>query len=318
MKKKDIITLFEKSLHLQFCATGELRNVSALRLDQSITLSKDGKEIQARYHSGSGTAFLVERFASESLADSSFQQLQAAIKRYARYRRIAAFCKTTIKWVFAPLTLIMLALAINMAATRGIGAPSTAAFPGKGIAPIPQNFGTSLAPSSPQPSLARPPAASPAQLAKAMVDGVKSGKYSIPFSKGTKGTFYVFSDPSCTHCQDLEPELDKLAKDYTIHIFPVTVIGGEFSTHRLVKLLCMKPNARAVLWKKIVSGSDIPSTECVDGTTAITANNQIFRHMRFAGTPMIINAEGEQTPDSIPNTADAINQWMSASAAART
>lgn len=311
MKSNDIIRPFEKSLFVQFGSTGELQHVSTLRLDQGVTFIRSGNTIEARYHDGAGEAFVIERFSSEPLANTAFQNLQAALKRYARTRRFAGYWKATVKWGFAPLAVAVLALGLNMAATRAMGGTAAGGIGVAGAAPmvpLPSNLGAAT---MQQPIVARPAVASPAELARAMADGAKSGKYAVQLSKGSKGTLYVFSDPSCPHCQDLEPELDKLAKDYTIYIFPVTVIGGEASTHRTAKLMCSKPDARAALWKKIVQGDDLPNAECAEGTDAVARNDQMFRVMRFLGTPTIINAAGEQTPDSIPNTADAITQWMS-------
>lgn len=310
MKSNDIIRPFEKSLFVQFGSTGELQHVSTLRLEQGVTFIRSGNTIEARHHDGAGEAFVVERFSSEPLANTAFHNLQAALKRYARVRRFAGYWKATVKWGFGPLAVAVLALGLNMAATRAMGG---AAAGGVGVAgaapmvPLPSNLGAAVT----QQPIARPAVASPAELARAMADGANSVKYAVQLSKGSKGTLYVFSDPSCPHCQDLEPELDKLAKDYTIYIFPVTVIGGEASTHRTAKLMCSKPDARAALWKKIVQGDDLPNAECAEGTDVVARNDQMFRVMRFFGTPTIINAAGEQTPDSIPNTADAINQWMS-------
>ncbi|HHV7525053.1 TPA: DsbC family protein [Burkholderia orbicola] len=311
MKSNDIIRPFEKSLFVQFGSTGELQHVSTLRLDQGVTFIRSGNTIEARYHDGAGEAFVVERFSSEPLANTAFYNLQAALKRYARVRRFAGYWKATVKWGFAPLAVAVFALGLNMAATRGMGGAAAGGIGVAGAAPmvpLPSNLGAAAVQ---QPIAARPAVASPAELARAMADGAKSGKYAVQLSKGSKGTLYVFSDPSCPHCQDIEPELDKLAKDYTIYIFPVTVIGGEASTHRTAKLMCSKPDARAALWKKIVQGDDLPNAECAEGTDSVARNDQMFRVMRFLGTPTIINAAGEQTPDSIPNTADAINQWMS-------
>lgn len=311
MKSNDIIRPFEKSLFVQFGSTGELQHVSTLRLDQGVTFIRSGNTIEARYHDGAGEAFVVERFSSEPLANTAFHNLQAALKRYARVRRFAGCWKATVKWGFAPFAVAVLALGLNMAATRAMGGAAAGGIGVAGAAPmvpLPSNLGAAAVQ---QPIAARPAVASPAELARAMADGAKSGKYAVQLSKGSKGTLYVFSDPSCPHCQDLEPELDKLAKDYTIYIFPVTVIGGEASSHRTAKLMCAKPDARGALWKKIVQGDDLPNAECADGADAVARNDQMFRVMRFLGTPTIINAAGEQTPDSIPNTADAINQWMS-------
>lgn len=311
MKSNDIIRPFENSLFVQFCSTGERQIMNTLRLDHGVTFSRIGTGIEAHYHDGKGDTILIDLFANDSLASMAFQRLQEAVKRYARYRRLASFSKNVVKWGVAPLIFAMLALAINMAATRAVGENSASAAP---MNALPSNLATLQQPIAPAP---RAVVTSSTELAKAMADGVQAGKYSVQMSKGSKGTLYVFSDPSCTHCRDLEPELAQLAKDYTIHIFPVSVIGGDMSSQRVAKLLCAKPDVRAALWKKIVGDEDPQGTQCAEGSEAINANNQIFRVMRFAGTPTIINAAGEELPDSIPNTADAVNQWMMASAAGR-
>lgn len=250
-------------------------------------------------------------FSTELLAHAAFQSLQATLKRYARYRRAASFFKNIVKWGVAPVILAMLALAINMVATRAAGENPAGSAP---LAALPVTPGALQQPSAPAP---RAPVTNPAELAKAMADGVNAGKYSVQLSKGSKGTLYVFSDPSCPHCQSLEPELAKLAKNYTIHIFPVTVIGGALVSQHVAKLLCAKQDARGALWKKLVAGNDLQGSPCVEGSTAVAANDQIFRVMRFPGTPTIINAAGEQVPDSIPNTAEAIDQWITASSSGR-
>lgn len=304
MKSNDIIKPYENSLFVQFCATGELKIMNTVRLDHGVTFNRKGNGIEARYHDSKGESILIDLFANDSLSAMAFQRLQKAVARYARYRRLASFCKGVVKWGVAPLVLCLLALAVNMAATRSLGGNSTGAAP---MVPLPSNLGALQQPGMPAPRTA---VTSPAELAKAMADGVNAGKFSVQLSKGNKGTFYVFSDPSCSHCRELEPELTRLAKDYTIHIFPVSVIGGDVSLQRVTKLLCAKPDARATLWKKIVGDDDLQLTPCDEGLSAVTANNQIFRVMRFAGTPTIINAAGVELPDSIQNTADAIGQWM--------
>jgi len=308
VKTNDIIRPFETSLFVQFGSTGESRNVNTVRLDQGVTFSRDGNAIEARYHDGAGAAFVVERFSSDTLADNAFQQLQAAVTRYAGRRRATSFLKGVVKWVVAPFGFVVLALAVNMAATRGVvgDAPSLAASGAGAMVPLPAN----LAVQQPSAAPARPMVASPAELAKAMADGAKSGKYTVQLSKGSKGTLYVFSDPLCSHCQEFEPEIEKLAKDYTVYVFPVSVIGAEASQRRTARVLCAKADARTALWKKSVDVDEPKGDLCADGAASVAANDQFFRVMRFAGTPTVINAAGEQLPDSVPLSAQAVHQWM--------
>lgn len=302
MKSNDIIRPFEHSLFVQFGTSGELQSASTLRLDAGVTLTRDGKEIRGQYHA-SPSSFLIDRFFSEQLAGAAYQELQRKVRRYARHRRIAAFGRNSIVWGAAPLLALMLVMALNLSITRGLGpgyaAPAISAADMRPPPPDPQ-----------PPRTIAPPLPGKGELARAMADGVKAGKFSFQISQGRKGILYVFSDPSCPHCRELEPELAKLSRDFTIHVFPVSVFGGKASSLRLDKLLCAKANERAPIWKTVVAADDPKGDGCAAGAAAVAANDQIFRSMRFPGTPTILNAAGEATPDDLPNTADAIGRWM--------
>lgn len=307
MKNNDVIRLFEKSLYVQFGSTGECRSVSALRLDRGVTFDLFNNTIEARYHD-SGEPVVVERFSSDSLARAGFQHLQAAVKRHTRNRRYATFTKNTIKWGVVPAFIILFALALNMATTRIVNGSAHVLNEMEGkspLVPLPVNIGATT-PLGPSPA----PLTTTAEMRKALASGVNAGKYSVQMSKGPKGSLYVFSDPSCSHCQKLEAQLEKLGKDFTIHIFPVTVIGGQTSAHLVSKVLCATPDKRAALWKKVARGADPSLAECADGATAFAANNQFFLAARFAGTPTLLNEAGERLPEAIPNTAEAITKWL--------
>jgi TrbB protein len=299
---KDVIKIAGDSFYAQFGRTGNTCDLNMWQLDRPVRFRRIGTSIHVVF-GDTLCGRLLESFPSESLAAAAFMRLRSKLHWHMRWRAITAIWKGIVRWVALPVLLAMLALALNMATTRGMGAAAMAGPPGSApLVPVPASVGVPAA---------RPlPAVSPAELAKAMADGVKSGKYSVKLSGGSKGTLYVFSDPSCPHCRELEPELDTLARDYTIFVFPVTVIGGEQSTHRTAKLLCTKPSERATMWKKIVNGGDIQGTECADGAASVAANDQFFRVMRFIGTPTIISAAGEQLPDTLANTAPAIDAWM--------
>ncbi len=317
MKSNDIIRPFGTSLFVHFGTTGQVRNISTIRIDQGITFSLNGNAIEGRYHDKQND-FVLELFSSDSLASTALHELKVALARYARFRRISSLAKGFIKWGIAPILLCALALAMNMAATRAgdnngkfaqlpIVAPALAQVP----APLPSPTAAAAAAATQQ------IAATSAQLSRAMDDGVKTGKYTVQLSKGARGTLYVFSDPLCSHCQEFEPELEKLAKEYTIYVFPVSVIGGEASMRGAAKVLCGKSEARASLWRKSVAGEELPGGSCADGAAAVAANNQFFRVMRFAGTPTVINGAGEQTPETVLNTSAAIDQWLASAANSR-
>ncbi len=304
MKNTDTIRLFENSLYIQYGVTGELQSVSALRLDQGVTFTKEGSSISARYHNAE-SSFLIERFASDTLAHTAYHHLQRMVQRHARHRSVAKTCKSLMLWGALPIIGFMFMLVLNLALTRVAGSAPLGALPMVADAHAAPATMPILAPPPPVPSNA-------VELARAMADGAKAGKFSVAYSFGRKGTLYVFSDPSCPSCRDLEREMVKLAKDYTIHVFPVSVIGGIPSASRLGKLMCARADARAPIWKRVIAGAVPSGDACSDGANAVSANDQIFRTMGFLGTPTIINAMGEQFPDTSPTTSVAIQEWMKA------
>ncbi|CAG9260954.1 Thiol:disulfide interchange protein [Burkholderia diffusa] len=300
---KDIITSYGQSLYIQFGRTGELQQATTLDTSRGLTFCLEGTNIEAHYHDvSSSPGRIVEHFASAPLAAAAFDNLKAALACHASARRAAGYLKAFVKWVVAPLVIVVFALAINAGVTRspGVMQPHDAALPLQTPGPV-----------APAPASAAP---SRQAVAAALAEGAQSGKYAVQLSKGTKGTLYVFSDPLCPHCQDLEPELDKLAKDYTIYVFPVAIIGGATSVDRTVKLMCAKQDSRPALWKQLAKGEDIGGDVCLAGADVVERNDKVFLGMRLTGTPTIFNGAGEQSPNDVPNTALGLDQWMSAAA----
>lgn len=179
MQSKDIIRLFGHSLFVQFGDTGEHRYVNTLNLQKGLTLMKDGCRVQACYHEFLSPINL-DVFGSEALADRAFDRMQIVLRRYARYRRFAALGKSIVKWVITPIGVLMLALALNAAATRTPLASLTGQL-GNPVLSAPTTLGAVNA----APSLVGPPAV---EIAKAMADGVRAGKFSVPLSKSGKDT----------------------------------------------------------------------------------------------------------------------------------
>lgn len=298
MHNKDVIRLFGHAMLIEFAATGETGSITTLPLDQGVRFASAGQALEVYYRDAVKPA-LIERFASDSLALAACHRLQAAVRRYVQLRRAQNFAKKLILWGAVPPIALVLALAMNVAMTRSpvAGVPALAAALANTAPPQSPT-------STPNPA---PPAA---ELARAMADGVKAGKFSVRLSQGTKGVVYVFSDPSCTFCRKLEPELDKLGATYTVHVFPVSVVGGNQSAARASQILCAQQASRAASWKAALSGDAPAGQGCQAGDAALAANDQIFRTMGFGGTPTIISAAGDTVPDSIPNTAAAISQWL--------
>ncbi|QCY09375.1 thioredoxin fold domain-containing protein [Pseudomonas sp. MPC6] len=325
MKNRDRIRQYDLALHVHFGSTGERRAVTALSLNDSVQVRLDGKRLLwSNPTQGANHECLLEEFGSEALAGNAFEAMQHALDRFTRRRVLFSRVKGAVKWGLLPALGLIFALGLNMYAARmtGITSQAAAGNPGQVNEQPVYNPGATqpgfVPPQQPQnlqnmqlgniPGL--PPAADPSIVKQAISAGTKAGKYAVQLSQGGKGTVFVFSDPSCPHCRNFEPELEKLSADYTIQLFPVSVIGGPESSTAIAQMLCAKPEDRASYWKKIVKGDRIDAATCPEGEAAVAANDQIFRKLNFLGTPTVVNTSGEQTPLTLPNTARAISQWL--------
>jgi TrbB protein len=231
------------------------------------------------------------------------------MQRFTRRERRLNLAKAIALWVVAPFIAALFALGLNAAATRPAGGALGASSAGPLPSPGQQMAATGAALS------AQPPAAVPrapaSEIAKGMGSALQAGKFSVQLSKGTKGTLYVFSDPLCPHCQDFEKQLDGLAKDYTVHVFPVSVIGGANSANRIAHLLCTDPSSRPTNWKKLIAGGRMTdAAPCPQGAQAAAANDQIFRVLGLPGTPTVVAADGRIMPETVALTAPGVDGWM--------
>lgn len=135
--------------------------------------------------------------------------------------------------------------------------------------------------------------------------------YSVKVSSGSKDTLYIFSDPMCGYCRRLEKNfINKYAKDYTIYIIPVTIIGGGNSTPAVSALLCAAPEERRAMWKQLVQGKTMYGNECKAGHKAASHNNLMLNNMGFTSVPTIINSVGERVPRNLLGDTTKIVRWL--------
>ncbi|HHD7482037.1 TPA: thioredoxin fold domain-containing protein [Klebsiella oxytoca] len=147
----------------------------------------------------------------------------------------------------------------------------------------------------------------------------RRGYFTVPLSSGHERTLYVFADPQCPHCQDLEPLIEALSTHYNVEIFPVTYVGGEKSSQQIQPVLYLDKDKRAVAWKKLFSIDDgmltIGKKESGGETKAAPAqrddkrwkvagealaiNDVAFRQYRIPGTPWVIADDGRHVPQSM-------------------
>ncbi|MES4063026.1 IncI1-type conjugal transfer protein TrbB, partial [Escherichia coli] len=146
--------------------------------------------------------------------------------------------------------------------------------------------------------------------------------FTINLSSGHERTLYAFLDPACPNCRLLEPALKRLASDFNVVIYPVSVIGGEESTDRVAPLLCEKDaQKRAAGWHRLYSadnGMMTPSEEttpadetCLKAArAAIDVNNVAFRKFGFAGTPWVLSDTGWHLPTGILQETGTLNLFL--------
>ncbi|HGB0710624.1 TPA: DsbC family protein [Salmonella enterica subsp. enterica serovar Typhimurium] len=149
-------------------------------------------------------------------------------------------------------------------------------------------------------------------LATVLKRNADRGMFTISLSSGHERTLYAFLDPRCPNCRALEPVLSRLATDFNIVVYPVSVIGGEASASHVAPLLCEKdPQKRAEGWHHLYSADDgmvtpghqkstPPDEECLKAArAAINVNNVAFRQFGFPGTPWVLSDTGWHLPATL-------------------
>ncbi|MFH59310.1 hypothetical protein ED986_20870 [Salmonella enterica] len=151
-----------------------------------------------------------------------------------------------------------------------------------------------------------------AELSALLKKGATTNDYSVRIGESdqTKPVFYVFSDPLCPHCRNIEPVLEKLADDYVIDIFPVSKIGRERSRPIVETVLCSKPADRADLWQEAVSGNSVVNNPCTNGNIALNNNNATYSQFSFIGTPTVIRGDGAVFPLTKKLNEDNLKSWL--------
>lgn len=314
MKNKDVIRIVDSTLYMQFLTTGELRTLNIIQLNKDTKFSVLNNELKIHSNTNySAETTEIEKFSSEQMALSAFDSLQEKLSCHYRNQSIFNKIKGGLKWVGLPLAVLFFGLALNGIVAGSLQSKATSSnvsdmLANQALSSLPS---PAALPPTPQPATPTAPAASvpPTELANGLADGVAAGKFSIQLSSGKKGTLYVFSDPLCPHCKDIEPELEKL-KDYTVHILPVTIIGQTGSASLVSQVLCLPPEKRVDAWKKAISGRDIDTSSCEAGDKAFSANDQIFRQMGFPGTPQMVSGNGQLPDASVDFTAEGLSNWL--------
>lgn len=151
------------------------------------------------------------------------------------------------------------------------------------------------------------------QRADSLRKAADSGKYTVRLSSGHHQTLYVFADPFCPHCREIEPVLEALTRDYNVEIFPVTLIGKQHSMHAVVPVLCAPQNQRLSAWQALFlpdasRNSALPA--CGAGEQAVKINDVAFSYYKLPGTPQLLADDGRKIPLSALTSDDRLAQFL--------
>jgi TrbB protein len=307
-KPNDFVKLKNKHLVMRFGLTGLTQSISILKVGSYFQLYRNGVELCARALDQDDV--VIEKFPTEMLAVNA---LALAANTLHNQTETKPRWKKWILWIVAPL-LLLCVLEIFYFFTL-TGDVRKDAF-----------LGTSLVSSKPEIEYDKQPAISTplrpvlelqAENARLLQEAVRKEKYSITYAahggQDAKQTLYVFSDPTCSYCREFDAHLKTLSQRYTVHIFPVSVVGGERSLQISEQILCINKEARSKGWEQVLHGTEV-GTEAVKSMNscqqAVNENDQAFHALHLRGTPAILNGFGQEVPESIPHTADALDIWI--------
>lgn len=99
---------------------------------------------------------------------------------------------------------------------------------------------------------------------------------------------YVFVDPNCSFCKQLEPELTKLS-DVTIYRFVLAVLGPG-SQAKARQIWCSSQSD--VAWADAMAGKTLGTEKASCDDSAIARNAQLARKLGVSATPTIVFSNG--------------------------
>lgn len=172
-------------------------------------------------------------------------------------------------------------------------------------------------PAAPQPVANTAPEGAYQAVAQKLKAAAASGRYTVSLSVGHERTLYVFADPLCPHCREIEPVLEALGRDYNVEVFPVTLIGQQDTVNLVSPVLCAAPAERKKRWQQLFTGDAgmapgdaAPAAACDAGTQAISRNDDAYHAWHLPGTPTLLADNGHQIPFSALKSDDALAQFM--------
>jgi TrbB protein len=305
-KPNDFVKLKNKHLVMRFGLTGITQSISMLKVGSYLQFYRNGVEICAKALDQDDV--VIEKFPTEMLATDALILTAETLHNQTETKPL---WKKWMPWIVEPLLLVcILEIFYFFTVTGDVWKD---AF-----------LGTSLVSSTSEIEYDKQPAISTPLMsvlelqtknARLLQEAVRKEKYSITYAthegQDAKQTLYVFSDQNCIYCRAFDAHLKTLSQRYTVHIFPVSVVGGERSLQISEQILCLNKEARSKEWEQVLHGIEAEAVKTMNSCQpAVNENDQAFRASHLRGTPAILNGFGQEVPESIPHTADALDIWM--------
>ncbi|TXE28356.1 hypothetical protein FOT62_21570 [Serratia marcescens] len=275
--------------------------------------------------------FLRENALCHQTANQHFVVLYQADNPKAARQLLAAVGQTLDKRTSVRRLTDLLVVALILAAALISGAMIShginnisATIPRPAMAPVPDVPSpppVATVSVAPTPPVNTAPEEAYQAVAQKLKAAAASGRYTVSLSSGHARTLYVFADPLCPHCREIEPVLEALGRDYNVEVFPVTLIGQQDTVNLVSPVLCAEPAARRARWLQLFTGDagmapgdTAPPAACEAGTRAISRNDDAYHAWHLPGTPTLLADNGHQIPFSALKSDDALAQFMAQNA----
>lgn len=318
--RRDHLFLDDGMLHVHFDRSGLERVYQAVRLPASgwrvVVDQPPGEDAKFMLKLVNGTEVIsLDQFATLKLAEKARERIKALLKRSrVPVLKIAGgVMLLSVAWAavsFANSLSVksfmtrsgmnpVAAMAQQMAGSQG-GETDLAALNeqlGALMSSMPGRLGGGMMPSRP----GGQPAAQPGMNAKAPAAGYDPSQdiadnpldYAIFYGPGLKQatpekTLYVFSDPLCPYCADMETGLKLLPKDVAVRIMPVAIKDGADKIVR--NIMCAADPAKA--WRAHFDGQKVKDVaSCEKADRAMKSNYALFKTLNFNATPAMATGD---------------------------
>jgi thiol:disulfide interchange protein DsbC len=120
-----------------------------------------------------------------------------------------------------------------------------------------------------------------------------------------KRVVYVFADPNCGYCKQLERSMSQLT-DVTVYTYMLPILSQE-SVDKANAIWCSP--VREDAWRAWMLDGVAPKSTpgCATPTSRVS---EIAKRLRIEATPMLITADGRKAPGAMP--AEELTAWLDA------